>query len=78
MAWEVYDSEQAEHRGLAAGERVLVEMFSDDAAVREHDASDAVAELLAEFESLEVKVLSAAQYSLTRSTQTAPSTDKEQ
>lgn len=65
--WEVYDSEHGAHRGLGAGERTLIEVFATDAAVREHDESAAVAQLRADFESLNVEVVSVDQLSQTSS-----------
>ena len=78
MLWEVYDSVHGAHRGLAAGERTLIEVFATDAAVRQHDESAAVAQLLADFANLNVEVVSVDQLSQTSSSQTAAPTEQEQ
>jgi len=65
MLWDVFDSEQGDHRALGAGERILIEVFSNEAAVRDHDESAAVAQLIADFENLGLDVLSVDQLSQT-------------
>jgi quinol monooxygenase YgiN len=56
--------------GMEPGERVLVELFRDQAAAAEHDRSAAVQTLLAEFARLSVHVVSVEE----RSTERAPAT----
>ncbi|WP_100809651.1 MULTISPECIES: antibiotic biosynthesis monooxygenase [unclassified Microbacterium] len=45
------------YAGAADNERILVEVFADENAVREHDDSHHVQTLIAAFESLEVEVV---------------------